>query len=249
MSNYKSYNRLESYLIPAFEAENNSMTTKEKIKTYAAGIIMLALGIASIKWSRDDKKRLNEREKQNALNKAAQDAKDKARKEEWEKYKNSPDYERDCKYISNKYKINYPDNYDKSEFANRLEDAVEKDLKKIANAINRDKKLCNALADKYLEWCKDGDSNTDKYAINEANQIRSGPACGNTFEVNDDVHEFEISDMDQDPRTWVCAELLFSTFCDGINAKYEKEIKLGIMSKMRDLGDGDEGLIGYSFKL
>ena len=29
--------------------------------------------------------------------------------------------------------------------------------------------------------------------------------------------------------------------------KYAKEIKLGIMSKMKIVGDGDEGIIGYDF--
>lgn len=240
---------LESYLIPATEADNDPMSTKEKIKTYASGLLLAVLGIASIKWIRDDAKRLKEEKKQNALNKAAQDAKEKAQKEEFEKYKSSPEYEKDCKYISNRYRVDYPNNYDRKTLANNLEDAVEKDLKKMANAINRDKKICNALADKYLEWCKDDNGNTDKYDIYCANEIRNGPACGNTFEVNDDVYEFEISEIEQGPRTWVCSELLFSEFCNAINAKYYREIKLGIMGKMRDLGDGDEGLIGYSFKL
>ena len=38
-------------------------------------------------------------------------------------------------------------------------------------------------------------------------------------------------------------------FCNAINEKYAKEIKLGIMSKMRIIGDCDEGIIGYDFKL
>lgn len=241
---------LESYLIPATEADTDPMSTKEKIKAYAAGILITALGIASIKWAHDDKKRLKEREKQNALNKAAEDAKEKARKEEFEKYKSSPEYEKDCKYISNKYRVDYPNNYDRKTLANNLEDAVEKDLKKMANAINRDKKLCNALAEKYLSWCKNDIDHFEKYRKsyeNEANEIKVNPACGNTFEVYDDVYEFEISDLSQGPRTWVCSELLFPEFCQAINAKYYREIKLGIMSKMRDLGDGDEGLIGYTF--
>ena len=36
-------------------------------------------------------------------------------------------------------------------------------------------------------------------------------------------------------------------FCNAINEKYAKEIKLGIMSKMKIVGDGDEGIIGYDF--
>ena len=31
------------------------------------------------------------------------------------------------------------------------------------------------------------------------------------------------------------------------NRKMRKEIKLGIMSKMRIIGDGDEGIIGYDY--
>lgn len=232
MSN--SYSKiLESYLIPANESADKD-TKSGLIELGLLTAIFAALGISQHLKNRKREKDNNEKIS-NALKEKAQKS-----KEEWEKYKASPEYTQDCKYIANKYRINYPDDYDKKELKEKLLDSIESDLKKIANTINRNKKLCNTLAEEYIEYAK-RIGNYEKYKESyndEADEIRSGPACGNIFEDN-----FEISDISQGPRTWVCSRYLFSACCDGINEKYYREIKHGLMDKMTDTGDGDEGLI------
>ena len=121
------------------------------------------------------------------------------------------------------------------------------DLKKIASSINRDRKLCNDLADRYIdEIRKDDPEFYEKCKSSweyDSKTIRSGPAHIEVFAVG----EFVVCDLEQDPLAWVCGDYLFDAFCKAINAKYYREIQLGIMSKMNDLGDGDEGLIGCSY--
>lgn len=246
----KSYSEaLESYLI-AEEADTNTNApnSKEKLKTICKGIAAAAIMALGAKAIYDDNKRTKEIAKINKEN----IAKAKAEQEEHENWKKfSPEYTEYCKYVSKKYHVNYPDlsDSDKKALANKLDDSIEADLKKIANGINRNKKLCNELAEKYLKYARRDDpeyfETLQKSYEDDAEEIRRGPACG--YSENGDG-DFCISDIDQTPRSWVCDEYLFDSFSDAINKKYYREIKLGIMTKMKWIGDGDEGLIGCNYK-
>ena len=241
---------LESYTIPATESADDitSVSTKEKLKTAFSAIALTALGIAAVKWSIDDRNQ----QKAKRLEAAKIEAENKARlakeKEEYEKWKQTPEYSEMVKFVCKKYNIEYP-NYNSDDLANKLNKSILEDLKKIANAINRDKKLCAELANKYLsEMQKEDPEYYEKHLKefeSDAKAIKAGPAGADLF----DRGEFEICahHLEQCVGTWVCGDYLFSTFCDGINAKYYREIKLGLMSKMRDIGDGDEGLIASNY--
>ena len=237
---------LESYMIPAEEAEKSwdEMSTKSKIASALMMTAITALGIGAIVSDAKDSKKRREYE---ANQRRENEAKAKRDKEEYEKWKQSPEYAQMVKYVSNKYKIDYPNIADKEALIDKLEYSILADLKKIANGINRNRKLCTELANKYLEHARRQDPDYfekhRKSYEDEANEIKAGPAMAEVFETG----EFTICEIDQIPRTWVCCEYLFDAFCKTINEKYYREIKLGLMSKMRDLGDGDEGLIGCSF--
>ena len=142
---------LESYLIPAFEAEDSSwdkMSTKSKIASALLMTAITALGIGAIISDAKDTKNRIEYEK---AQKRENEAKIKRDKEEYEKWKQSPEYAQMVKYVSNKYKIDYPNITDKEALIDKLEDSIVADLKKIANGINRNRKLCAELANKHLE--------------------------------------------------------------------------------------------------
>ena len=251
---------LESYMIePVIEADispeesfkkaglDKPMTTKEKLKAAAAITALVALGLASHAANKKAELRKIEEGKQDAAKKAVDDYKTKLKIEEYNKWKQSSEYKEYCKYVSNKYKLDYNEiysgDYDADELEDKLITSIEMDLKKIAGSINRNKKLCNELADRYIEyWKKDKDYEKYRKSIErEANEIRVGPACANFTGYHG--LDFEICDINQGPREWVCDEVLFDTFCDAISKKYHREIKLKMMSEPDIYGEGDEGII------
>ena len=241
----------EQFLIPIDEnaeiAEENF--SKNNLKIMAQGIAIAAITILGTKAMIRDYKHKKEIDK---LNKE-KETKSKAENEEYRKYLNSQDYRNDVMYVNKKYGINYTnqvkymDDSDKKKLESKLNTFILADLKKMANAFNKNNKLCNELANKYIDFQSKDDPKYRDIATKEAEEIRTGPAIARQSEyAYDDENEFDVCDADQDVIIFMI-DYIQEPFCNAINEKYAKEIKLGIMSKMRIIGDGDEGIIGYDY--
>lgn len=241
----------EQFLIPIDEnaeiAEENF--SKNNLKIMAQGIAIAAITILGTKAMIRDYKNKKEIDK---LNKE-KETKSKTENEEYRKYLNSQDYRNDVMYVNKKYGINYTnqvkymDDSDKKKLESKLNTFILADLKKMANAFNKNKKLCNELANKYIDFQSKDDPKYRVIATKEAEEIRTGPAIARQSEyAYDDENEFDVCDADQDVIIFMI-DYIQEPFCNAINEKYAKEIKLGIMSKMRIIGDGDEGIIGYDY--
>ena len=235
---------LENFLIPEVATEGVS---KENLKTAAKGIAIAAImafgAKAMIRDYKNDKERIK-------LNKE-KEAKNKADHEAHQRYLNSQEYQDDINFVNKKYGINYINmsDSDKKNFESKLNTFILADLKKMANSLNKNKNLCNELANKYIEFQSKDDPKYRDIATKEAEEIRKGAAIARNSEyAYDDKNEFDVCDADQDVIIFMI-DYIQEPFCNAINEKYAKEIKLGIMSKMRIIGDGDEGIIGYDFKL
>ena len=235
---------LESFLIPEVATEGVS---KENLKTAAKGIAIAAImafgAKAMIRDYKNDKERIK-------LNKE-KEAKNKADREAHQRYLNSQEHQDDINYVNKKYGINYINmsNSDKKNLESKLNTFILADLKKMVNSLNKNKKLCNELANKYIEFQSKDDPEYRNIATKEAEEIRKGAAIARNSEyAYDNKNEFDVCDADQDIIIFMI-DYIQEPFCNAINEKYAKEIKLGIMSKMRIIGDGDEGIIGYDFKL
>ena len=235
---------LENFLIPEVATEGVS---KENLKTAAKGIAIAAIMAFGAKTMIRDYKNDKERIK---LNKE-KEAKNKADREAHQRYLNSQEHQDDINLVNKKYGINYINmsDSDKKNLESKLNTFILADLKKMANSLNKNKKLCNELANKYIDFQSKDDPEYRDIATKEAEEIRTGPAIARQSEyAYEDENEFDICDADQDVRIFMI-DYIQEPFCNAINEKYAKEIKLGIMSKMRIIGDGDEGIIGYDFKL
>ena len=235
---------LEAFLIPEVATEGVS---KEKLKLYAQGAAIAAIMAFGAKAMIHDYKNKKEIDK---LNKE-KEAKNKADREAHQRYLNSQEYQDDINYVNKKYGINYINmsDSDKKNLESKLNTFILADLKKMANSLNKNKKLCNELANKYIEFQSKDDPKYRDIATKEAEEIRKGAAIARNSEyAYEDENEFDVCDADQDVIIFMI-DYIQEPFCNAINEKYAKEIKLGIMSKMRIIGDGDEGIIGYDFKL
>ena len=235
---------LENFLIPEVATEGVS---KENLKTAAKGIAIAAImafgAKAMIRDYKNDKERIK-------LNKE-KEAKNKADREAHQRYLNSQEHQDDINFVNKKYSINYINmsDSDKKNFESKLNTFILADLKKMANSLNKNKKLCNELANKFIEFQSKDDSEYRDIATKEAEEIRKGAAIARNSEyAYEDENEFDVCDADQSVIIFMI-DYIQEPFCNAINEKYAKEIKLGIMSKMRIIGDGDEGIIGYDFKL
>lgn len=235
---------LESFLIPEVATEGIS---KENLKTTAKGIAIAAIMAFGAKAMINDYKNDKERIK---LNKE-KEVKNKADREAHQRYLNSQEHQDDINFVNKKYDINYINmsDSDKKNLESKLNTFILADLKKMANSLNKNKKLCNELANKFIEFQSKDDSEYRDIATKEAEEIRKGAAIARNSEyAYEDENEFDVCDADQDVIIFMI-DYIQEPFCNAINEKYAKEIKLGIMSKMRIIGDGDEGIIGYDFKL
>lgn len=235
---------LENFLIPEVATESIS---KENLKNAAKGIAIAAIMAFGAKTMIHDYKNKKEIDK---LNKE-KEAKNKADREAHQRYLNSREHHDDINYVNKKYGINYINmsDSDKKNLESKLNTFILADLKKMANSLNKNKKLCNELANKYIEFQSKDDPKYRDIATKEAEEIRTGPAIARQSEyAYEDKNEFDVCDADQDVIIFMI-DYIQEPFCNAINEKYAKEIKLGIMSKMRIIGDGDEGIIGYDFKL
>ena len=237
---------LENFLIPEIATESIS---KDKLKLYAQGAAIAAIMLLGTKAMIHDYKNDKERIR---LNKE-REAKNKTSYEERQKYLNSQECQDDINYINNKYGIKYDtyakamDDSDKKKLDSKLNTFILADLKKMANSLNKNKKLCNELANKYIEFQSKDDPKYRDIATKEAEEIRTGPAIARQSEyAYEDENEFDVCDADQSVIIFMI-DYIQEPFCNAINEKYAKEIKLGIMSKMKIIGDGDEGIIGYDF--
>lgn len=235
---------LENFLIPEVATEGVS---KENLKTAAKGIAIAAImafgAKAMIRDYKNDKEHIK-------LNKE-KEAKNKADREAHQRYLNSQEHQDDINFVNKKYGINYINmsDSDKKNLESKLNAFILADLKKMANSLNKNKNLCNELANKYIEFQSKDDPKYRDIATKEAEEIRKGAAIARNSEyAYEDENEFDVCDADQDVIIFMI-DYIQEPFCNAINEKYAKEIKLGIMSKMRIIGDGDEGIIGYDFKL
>ena len=233
---------LENFLIPEVATEGVS---KENLKTAAKGIAIAAImafgAKAMIRDYKNDKERIK-------LNKE-KEAKNKADREAHQRYLNSQEHQDDINFVNKKYGINYINmsDSDKKNLESKLNTFILADLKKMVNSLNKNKNLCNELANKYIEFQSKDDPEYRNIATKEAEEIRKGAAIARNSEyAYDDKNEFDVCDADQDVITFMI-DYIQETFGNAINEKYVKEIKLGIMSKMRIIGDGDEGIIGYDY--
>lgn len=233
---------LENFLIPEVTTESIS---KENLKNVAKGIAVAAIMIAGVNVIIHDYKN---NKNHNKLNKD-QEAKNKSAYEDRQKYLNSQEYQNDINYINKKYNINYTNmnDSDKKKLESKLNTLILADLKKMANSLNKNKKLCNEIANKYIESESKNDPEYRDIAIKEAEEIRKGVAIARNSEYGNDNNEFDVCDADQSIIVFM-GDYIQEPFCNAINQKYAKEIKLDIMSKMKIIGDGDEGIIGYNFK-
>lgn len=235
---------LENFLIPEVATEGVS---KENLKTAAKGIAIAAImafgAKAMIRDYKNDKERIK-------LNKE-KEAKNKADREAHQRYLNSQEHQGDINFVNKKYGINYINmsDSDKKNLESKLNAFILADLKKMANSLNKNKNLCNELANKYIEFQSKDDPKYRDIATKEAEEIRKGAAIARNSEyAYEDENEFDVCDADQDVIIFMI-DYIQEPFCNAINEKYAKEIKLEIMSKMSIIGDGDEGIIGYNFKL
>ena len=233
---------LENFLIPEVATEGVS---NENLKTAAKGIAIAAImafgAKAMIRDYKNDKERIK-------LNKE-KEAKNKADHEAHQRYLNSQEHQDDINFVNKKYGINYINmsDSDKKNLESKLNTFILADLKKMANSLNKNKNLCNELANKYIEFQSKDDPKYRDIATKEAEEIRKGAAIARNSEyAYDDKNEFDVCDADQDVIIFMI-DYIQEPFCNAINEKYAKEIKLGIMSKMRIIGDGDEGIIGYDY--
>ena len=235
---------LENFLIPEVATEGVS---KENLKTAAKGIAIAAIMAFGAKAMIHDYKNKKEIDKFNK----EKEAKNKADHEAYQIYLNSQEHQDDINFVNKKYGINYINmsDSDKKNLESKLNTFILADLKKMANSLNKNKNLCNELANKYIEFQSKDDPEYRNIATKEAEEIRKGAAIARNSEYTyDDKNEFDVCDADQDVIIFMI-DYIQEPFCNAINEKYAKEIKLGIMSKMRIIGDGDEGIIGYDFKL
>ena len=233
---------LENFLIPEVATEGVS---KEKLKLYAQGAAIAAIMAFGAKAMIHDYKNKKEIDK---LNKE-KEAKNKTDYEAHQRYLNSQEHQDDINYVNKKYGINYINmsDSDKKNLESKLNTFILADLKKMANSLNKNKKLCNELANKYIEFQSKDDPKYRNIATEDAEEIRKGAAIARNSEyAYDDENEFDVCDADQDVIIFMI-DYIQEPFCNAINEKYVKEIKLGIMSKMKIVGDGDEGIIGYDF--
>ena len=233
---------LENFLIPEVAIEGVS---KEKLKLYAQGAAIAAIMAFGAKAMIHDYKNKKEIDKFNK----EKEVKNKADREAHQRYLNSQEYQDDINYVNKKYGINYINmsDSDKKNLESKLNTFILADLKKMANSLNKNKNLCNELANKYIEFQSKDDPKYRDIATKEAEEIRTGPAIARQSEyAYEDENEFDVCDADQDVRIFMI-DYIQEPFCNAINEKYAKEIKLGIMSKMKIIGDGDEGIIGYDY--
>lgn len=159
-------------------------------------------------------------------------------------YFNSQEYISDCAYINKKYSVNLNEygfeKMDRITFNKNVNRAILQDLKKMTAKFNSNKKLCNDIADKYIEhFCRMNEEYKDM-ATKEAEEIRKGPAHAEYY--GDD--NFLVCDCDQEIVVFMI-DYIQKPFCDALNKKYEREIRAGAMNKFSISGDGDEGLIGH----
>ena len=233
---------LENFLIPEVATENIS---KDNLKNAAKGIAIAAIMAFGAKAMIHDYKNKKEIDKFNK----EKEAKNKADHEAYQRYLNSQEHQDVINYVNKKYGINYINmsDSDKKNLESKLNTFILADLKKMANSLNKNKKLCNELANKYIEFQSKDDPKYRDIATKEAEEIRTGPAIARQSEyAYDDENEFDVCDADQSVIIFMI-DYIQEPFCNAINEKYAKEIKLGIMSKMRIIGDGDEGIIGYDY--
>ena len=235
---------LENFLIPEVATESIS---KENLKNAAKGIAIAAIMAFGAKAMIHDYKNKKEIDKFNK----EKEAKNKADHEAYQIYLNSQEHQDDINFVNKKYGINYINmsDSDKKNFESKLNTFILADLKKMTNSLNKNKKLCNELANKYIEFQSKDDPEYRNIATKEAEEIRKGAAIARQSQyAYEDENEFDVCDADQSVIIFMI-DYIQEPFCNAINEKYAKEIKLGIMSKMRIIGDGDEGIIGYDFKL
>ena len=233
---------LENFLIPEVATESIS---KENLKNAAKGIAIAAIMAFGAKAMIHDYKNKKEIDKFNK----EKEAKNKSDHEAYQRYLNSQEHQDDINYVNKKYGINYINisDSDKKNLESKLNAFILADLKKMANSLNKNKKLCNELANKYIEFQSKDDPKYRDIATKEAEEIRTGPAIARQSEyAYEDENEFDVCDADQSVIIFMI-DYIQEPFCNAINEKYAKEIKLGIMSKMKIVGDGDEGIIGYDF--
>ena len=233
---------LENFLIPEVATENIS---KDNLKNAAKGIAIAAIMAFGAKAMIHDYKNKKEIDKFNK----EKETKNKADREAYQRYLNSQEHQDDINLVNKKYGINYINmsDSDKKNLESKLNTFILADLKKMANSLNKNKKLCNELANKYIEFQSKDDPKYRDIATKEAEEIRKGAAIARNSEyAYDDKNEFDVCDADQDVIIFMI-DYIQEPFCNAINEKYAKEIKLGIMSKMKIVGDGDEGIIGYDF--
>ena len=233
---------LENFLIPEVATEGVS---KENLKNAAKGIAIAAIMAFGAKAMIHDYKNKKEIDKFNK----EKEAKNKADHEAYQIYLNSQEHQDDINFVNKKYGINYINmsDSDKKNFESKLNTFILADLKKMTNSLNKNKKLCNELANKYIEFQSKDDPKYRDIATKEAEEIRKGAAIARQSEyAYEDENEFDVCDADQDVIIFMI-DYIQEPFCNAINEKYAKEIKLGIMSKMRIIGDGDEGIIGYDY--
>ena len=233
---------LENFLIPEVATESIS---KENLKNAAKGIAIaaiMAFGGKAMVHDYKNKKALDKSNKE-------KETKNKADHEAYQKYLNSREHQDDINFVNKKYGINYINmsDSDKKNLETKLNAFILADLKKMANSLNKNKKFCNELANKYIDFQSKDDPEYRDIATKDAEEIRKGAAIARNSEyAYDNKNEFDVCDADQDVIIFMI-DYIQEPFCNAINEKYAKEIKLGIMSKMRIIGDGDEGIIGYDY--
>ena len=162
---------LECFLIPEVATEGVS---KENLKNAAKGIAIAAIMAFGAKAMIHDYKNKKEIDKFNK----EKEAKNKADHEAYQIYLNSQEHQDDINFVNKKYGINYINmsDSDKKNFESKLNTFILADLKKMANSLNKNKKLCNELANKYIEFQSKDDPKYRDIATKEAEEIRKGAA-------------------------------------------------------------------------
>ena len=234
------FNGILESLISDGEAIANEGMSVDTLKSIAKGVAVAAILTGGIVAGIHDHKN------KDGLKKHELEAKANAKHEADKKaaYFNSKEYNDDIAYINKKYGLNLTksefEKIDKNSFNKKLNQFILQDLKKMAAKFNSNKKLCNDIADKYIKYAYDGDESYKSEVMKEADQIRKGPAHAEYYSDND----FLVCNCDQMVIVYM-SDYIQEPFCDALNKKYEREIRIGIMSKFNVSGDGDEGLIGY----
>lgn len=214
--------------------------SSDTLKNTAMGVAVAAIlagGVVSEIHKRKNDKALKDMHKVELVNKHATTI---ARNN----YYDSQEWVSDSSYINKKYGVTITENGlnhdDYQIFQKKVNQLILQDLRKMASKFNSNKKLCNELADKYIEHECNGDESYKKIATNEAKDIHSGPADVEHYNEND----FVVCNCDQSIILFM-VPYIQKPFCAALNKKYEKEIRGGAMGGFDITGDGDEGLIGW----